>query len=83
MSKDRIQSILDKVNSSRRGFLKQVLMGGGAVAALAIPASRLHAEEAAGRVGQKKGDDGATGATGGTGKKGKKGKKGEDKKDEK
>jgi hypothetical protein len=82
MSKDRIQSILDKVNSSRRGFLKQVLMGGGAVAALAIPASRLHAEEAA-RVGQKKGDDGATGATGGTGKKGKKGKKGEDKKDEK
>jgi hypothetical protein len=81
MSKDRddvLQNILEKVNPSRRGFLKQVLMGGGVVAALAIPASRVHAEEPAAQEGKKKGDGGASGATGGTGKKGKKAKKGDD-----
>jgi hypothetical protein len=81
MAKDRddvIQNILEKVNPSRRGFLKQVLVGGGVVAALAIPASRVHAEEPVQEGKGKKGDGGTTGTTGGTGKKGKKAKKGDD-----
>ena len=29
--KDRIESVLDVVNPARRGFLKRILMGSGAV----------------------------------------------------
>ena len=71
MAKDRIENILENVNPSRRGFLKNILLGGGVVAALAIPASYAHAE--GGAVGQ-------SGGTGGSGKKKKKKADGDDKK---
>jgi hypothetical protein len=69
MSKDRgdaIQNILEKVNPSRRGFLKQVLMGGGVVAALAVPASYVQAQE------KKEGQGSGSGSGSGSGKKKKK-----------
>jgi hypothetical protein len=52
-NKDRIDSILDQVQPERRTFLKR-LMGGGALALLALPASSLLAQEPEG--GQGKGD---------------------------
>jgi len=57
--KDRIDSILDQVQPERRTFLKR-LVGGGALAVLALPASSLLAQE--------------TPPDDGKGKKGKKGK---------
>ena len=42
--KDRIDSILDQVQPERRTFLKR-LVGGGALAILALPASSLLAQE--------------------------------------
>ena len=48
MSKDRddvIHGILEKVSPSRRGFMKQVLLGAGVAAVLAEPASYVHAEQ--------------------------------------
>jgi len=65
-NKDRIDSLLDQVQPERRTFLKR-LIGGGALAILALPASSLLAQEAP-PDGDGKGK--------GKGKKGKKGKKG-------
>lgn len=73
MAKDRndaIENVLEKVNPSRRGFLKNILLGGGVVAALAIPASYAQAQE----------PKGESGAKGGSGKKKKKKADGDDKK---
>ena len=42
--KDKIDSILDQVQPERRTFLKR-LVGGGALAILALPASSLLAQE--------------------------------------
>jgi hypothetical protein len=82
MSKDRddaIQNILEKVNPSRRGFLKQVLLGGGVVAALAVPASFVEAQE---KKDEGKGDEGkAKGKGKGKGKDAKGKGKGEDEKE--
>ena len=45
-NKDKIDSILDQVQPERRTFLKR-LVGGGALAILALPASSLLAQEPA------------------------------------
>ena len=54
MALNSIQSILDKVNPARRQFLERLLLGGAALAALAIPSSELVAQERGGRGGKGK-----------------------------
>jgi hypothetical protein len=54
-NKDRIDSILDQVQPERRTFLKR-LVGGGALAVLALPASGLLAQPGQDGDGKGKGD---------------------------
>ena len=77
-NKDMIDSLLDQVQPERRTFLKR-LVGGGALAVLALPASSLLAQ--APDDGQGKGDGKDGKGKGGKGKGGK-GKGGKGKGDE-
>lgn len=73
--KAKIEQALAHVDESRRGFLKGLLLGSAALAALPLIKSDALAQDQGGDEG--KGEEGK-----GKGKKGKKGKKGEGKGDE-
>ena len=64
MAKDKLEKALANVNSGRRGFLKGMLLGGAALAALPLITSTA--------VGQDAGQGGGDGSTDDTKKKKKK-----------
>ena len=57
--RNHVEAILAGVSPSRRSFLRNLLLAGGAVAALALPASQLLAAEGNGGDGKegRRGDE--------------------------
>lgn len=54
MSDEAFESVLESVDPARRSFLRSLLAGAGALAALAVPASRVLADEPVPQNAQKK-----------------------------